>query len=101
MKLCRNIFRGMSIKAEDVDERDPEYAQYIRDTRKSKDMVVRERKEVIQHAKALEFLVHAMVDNSQPLTVDLIKTHTRYFSKANPEKFPTANTESTNRRKIR
>ncbi|KAN0092202.1 Fido domain containing protein [Hyaloscypha variabilis] len=76
LNLCRNVFRGIAVNAEDVPERDPDYAEYLETTRKSKDAVIRERLEVIQHAKAVEFIINCVVHQSQPLSEDIIKkTH--------------------------
>jgi Fic family protein len=75
-KICRDIFRGIDVKAEDIDERDPDYAELLQKGHQGVHEIIRSRAEVIQHAKALKYIVKAIVDNSEPLTEIIIKeTH--------------------------
>jgi len=84
IRICRAIFAGKTIAAEDITERSEEYQSQLEALIKAKrtdgnldlQHVIRSRKEVIQHAKALNHMVQAIAVNNEPLTEDLIQeTH--------------------------
>ncbi|CZT05859.1 uncharacterized protein RCO7_03974 [Rhynchosporium graminicola] len=72
-KICRDVFRGKSVKAEAYDERDADYAKSLGEN-PGADSIIRSRVEIIQHAKALIHIIKAIVENSEPLSEELIKT---------------------------
>ncbi|KAK0704419.1 fido domain-containing protein [Lasiosphaeris hirsuta] len=68
-KLCRAIFRGELVE-EIINERDPEYKKGDHTG------VTRSRKEVIQHAKALSFIIDHVILDNEPISEALIlETH--------------------------
>ena len=85
VKICRKIFGGEDVKAEDIAEESEEYtaalqslisAQICQPSNASRTHVIQSRREVVQHAKALDYITRAMAIHNQPLTEDLIKaTH--------------------------
>ena len=80
LKLCRRIFAGDDA-GDDVTERTPEYEALLKGViaqHKGKKEallkhVIRSRREVVQHARAYQYLIHAMVIENEPLTEDPIK----------------------------
>ncbi|EQK98089.1 hypothetical protein G6O67_001398 [Ophiocordyceps sinensis] len=76
IKLCQDIFRGRQV-SEVIDERDPEYGEHLRAliaTHRKGDLpnVLRSRKEVINHAKALNYMIDKVILEHQPLSEELI-----------------------------
>lgn len=76
LKICQDIFRGKEVDP-NIDARDPEYQQYIESLvnthrKGNTPNVIRSRREVINHAKALNFLVDRVVLDDLPLSEDLI-----------------------------
>ncbi|KAK3364297.1 fido domain-containing protein [Lasiosphaeria hispida] len=80
VKLCRAIFRGEQVE-DIIDEHDPEYKEHIEvlmSTYRKGDHagVAQSRKEVIQHAKALSFIIDHVILNNEPISEALIlETH--------------------------
>lgn len=80
INLCRRIFAGDDI-GDEVPERTLEYEalrEGVIDQQRSKKEkthkhIIRSRREVIQHARAFQYLIYAMVVENEPLTEDLIK----------------------------
>lgn len=79
IKLCRAVLEGQIVNAH-IDERDPDYAagiQYLREhlniTNPSAGILIRSRREVVQHARALDYLVEAYCFGTEPFSVALIK----------------------------
>lgn len=78
--LCRRVFAGDDV-GEEVGERTPEceallrgvIAQQKHKKERVHKHVIRSRREVIQHARSFQYLIHAMVVENEPLTEDLIK----------------------------
>jgi Fic family protein len=73
-KICTHIFAGQDVIAEDIIPQSPEYCAQVKLLLKRgvenpglKD-VVRARREVIQHAKAMKFLFHRLVTCERPLS---------------------------------
>ncbi|CAH0046183.1 unnamed protein product [Clonostachys solani] len=88
--LCRQILNGEDVRP--IDERDSKCQSallelYRRDPTlrnlPSQD-VLRSRNEVVQHAKAFHFLIHAFVVEKQDLTESLIKETHRILAKGVP-----------------
>lgn len=78
IKICEDIFRGRKV-SDTIDERDPEYQEHLEalvQTHRNGDFqnVVRSRREVINHAKALNFMIDMVVLENQPLSEELILT---------------------------
>ena len=80
-RLCMQVFAGEHVDSAAIEPRSPEYKQsrehLHRHNRESEEKhVVRARREVIQHAQALKYLVDAALCRDQLITQDLIKkTH--------------------------
>lgn len=82
-RLCMKIFDGEDVDPMTIEDRSPEYQASLEALRKergieaaSDDFVIRSRREIIQHAQALKYIVNAALRRDQPLTEDLIKeTH--------------------------
>ena len=82
--ICRRVFRGETVEAE-IDPRSPEYernllalvkAQSVKEGQNEGKVVLRSRLEVINHAKAMNHIVTALVYEDQLLTEKLIlQTH--------------------------
>jgi Fic family protein len=85
IKICQRIFDGEDVKAEDISDRSEEYNAAIQSLVNSKiqkpgnaniQHVIRSRQEVIQHAKALDYITRAIAIDNQPLSKLLIcNTH--------------------------
>ncbi|KAI9797806.1 MAG: hypothetical protein M1833_005309 [Piccolia ochrophora] len=81
MKICEAIFRGEDVDPNDVDERSDAYQKALKAmvTSKSnidKTHIIRSRREVIQHARALQHITTAIAVEDQLLTEKLIlETH--------------------------
>lgn len=76
IKLCRHVFQGKPVSV-DIDEGSPEYkehADHPKQTQRKSDKsgVIRSRMEVIQHAKALSFLIDQVLLNAHDLTEELV-----------------------------
>lgn len=74
--ICRDIFRGKEVDP-NIEERSPEYQEhldYLVKTQRKGVMsnVVRSRREVINHAKALNFLIDRVVLDNMALSEELI-----------------------------
>jgi Fic family protein len=83
IKICQRIFNGEDVKAEDISERSEEYNAAIQSLINSKiqkpgnaniQHVIRSRQEVIQHARALDYITRAIAIDNQPLSELLIRT---------------------------
>jgi hypothetical protein len=58
--LCGDAFRGVEvISAENFDENDPDSTEY--DAVKAREDIIRGRREIIQHAKVLEYIFSKIV----------------------------------------
>ncbi|SPO02587.1 uncharacterized protein DNG_05260 [Cephalotrichum gorgonifer] len=76
LKICRDIFRGKEVDP-NISERDPEYQEYVDNlikTQRKGDIpnVIRSRREVINHAKALNFLIDRIVLDNMALSEELL-----------------------------
>lgn len=76
INLCRDIFRGKSVLI-DIKDTSPEFkdhVDYLKQSQQSSDKtaVIRSRLEVVQHAKALNFLIDQVVLDGHDLTEELI-----------------------------
>jgi Fic family protein len=80
LKICRDIFAGIQVPLE-IPEHDKEYAKIreflITQNKKSDhEAIVRTRREIVQHAYALKFIIRHVVVYNESLSEDLIlKTH--------------------------
>ncbi|KAH8898154.1 Fic-domain-containing protein [Thozetella sp. PMI_491] len=80
IKICQAIFRGQSVDA-NIQDHDPEYQHHLDILAKTyrladKHGVIRSRKEVINHAKALNFLIDRIVLDDMSWSEELIlETH--------------------------
>lgn len=90
LEICQDIFRGKEVDP-NIDERNPNYQQHIDNlinTQRKGDTpnAIRSRREVINHAKALNFLIERVVLNDLPLSEDLIlRTHRMLQDNSNDE----------------
>lgn len=83
INICKRVFAGEQINAADLPPRDAEYERilaHLRDDLKIKDPgvmhVARSRREIIQHAQALQHITQAVIDRNEPFSEQLIKqTH--------------------------
>ncbi|KAB8265813.1 fido domain-containing protein [Aspergillus pseudonomiae] len=79
IKICERIFRGEHVDPEHIPEREVDYEKKLIGTIHSKTRashIIRSRREVVQHALALNFLITEMVVKDKPLSEDLIlRTH--------------------------
>ena len=78
LRICREIFAGRTFAAEEINERDADYAaelEYQAGLGRDKNQlsVMRGRYEIIQHAKAAKLLVDSIVGRNEPLTEGLLK----------------------------
>jgi fido (protein-threonine AMPylation protein) len=88
--LCRKIFSGEDIR--EIPERDASYQDalleiYLKQPdlkHKPAQYVLRGRNEIVQHAKAFQYIIHAFVTEKQDLTEDLIKETHRILTKGVP-----------------
>ncbi|KFY01985.1 hypothetical protein O988_02409 [Pseudogymnoascus sp. VKM F-3808] len=76
LKICEKIFAGVSVPSE-IPDRDPEYLAtrnhlIQQGLEASYSAVIRSRKEIIQHAKALKYIIMHMVGFNESLTEDII-----------------------------
>lgn len=80
VKLCRAIFRGQPLP-EDISERDAEYQEHLEVLRStcreaSHAGVIRSRREIIQHAQALNYIIDRVILDNEPISEALIlETH--------------------------
>lgn len=82
-RICRRVFAGENIVAADVDTRSPTYEGNLKYLKKTNEIrnpglehVIRARREIIQHAQALQYIIDAALNRDQPLTEEVIKeTH--------------------------
>ncbi|KAK7408043.1 hypothetical protein QQX98_009816 [Neonectria punicea] len=90
LELCRKIFDGEDLGP--VSEKDASYEHVLLDLyRQQPDLrnqpsryILRGRNEIVQHAKAFQYLIHAFVVEKQDLTEDLIKTTHKILTKGIP-----------------
>ncbi|GLA50021.1 hypothetical protein AnigIFM63604_006035 [Aspergillus niger] len=79
IKICEIIFRGEFVDPEKIPERESDYEKKLIEAIRSKtpaSHIIRSRREVVQHALALNFLINEMVVKDKPLSEDLIlRTH--------------------------
>ncbi|GKZ94782.1 hypothetical protein AnigIFM59636_008510 [Aspergillus niger] len=79
IKICEIIFRGEFVDPEKKPERESDYEKKLIEAIRSKtpaSHIIRSRREVVQHALALNFLINEMVVKDKPLSEDLIlRTH--------------------------
>lgn len=88
--LCRKIFSGEDIG--EISERDASYQDTLLELyhkqpelrHESVQYVLRGRNEIVQHAKAFQYIIHAFVTEKQDLTEDLIKETHRILTKNVP-----------------
>ncbi|ATY64289.1 Filamentation induced by cAMP death on curing [Cordyceps militaris] len=82
LHLCREILRGEDVG--EIDERTPEYLAKLADIyridpplkEKSVQLVLRGRREIVQHVKAFQHLIQNFAIEKKPMTEELIKeTH--------------------------
>jgi hypothetical protein len=76
-RICMRMFAGEDVDANDIEERGDEYQAALEQLVKRGDpptmmMVVRSRREIIQHAKALDLMVEAVVVNGDSFSEELI-----------------------------
>ncbi|KAJ9165241.1 Fic-domain-containing protein [Coniochaeta hoffmannii] len=82
LKLCRQVFRGDDLP-DTIEERDPDYARLKAELLSqgiapSVQVVLRTRREIIQHAKAASYIMTHVYLYEKDLTEDLIlETHRR------------------------
>lgn len=80
IKLCQDVFRGKEVTI-DINEKHHSYSDHLRDltatNRKAdKANVLRSRREVVFHAKALNFLIDRILLNNESWSEELIlQTH--------------------------
>ncbi|KAF4550169.1 Hypothetical protein D9617_18g033600 [Elsinoe fawcettii] len=77
LRICRKIFEGKSV-AENISEREPEYEELRKalienNMPANRDAVFRSRREIVQHCRALNYIVKQTVIDNNPLTEDIIK----------------------------
>ncbi|KAH6982067.1 fic/DOC family protein [Ilyonectria sp. MPI-CAGE-AT-0026] len=90
VQLCRKIFAGEDIGV--ISERDISYQQVLLDLYRqepslrelSSQYVLRGRNEIIQHAKAFQYLIYAFVVEKEDLTEELIKMVHKILTKGVP-----------------
>jgi Fic family protein len=81
LKICERIFRGEVVDASSIDERSQEYANALkalisRSEPADRNHVIRSRREIIQHALALQHIIQKVAFDNQPLSEALIReTH--------------------------
>lgn len=79
-KICRQIFKGKKVDSK-LEKYNPDYQLHVdalraANRRTSQSEVEKSRREVINHAKAFQYLIARVVFRNQPLTERLIlKTH--------------------------
>ena len=82
-RICLAVFNGETIDAGNVSQQTDEYEGYLRYIRKHQqkanpklDDVIQSRREIIQHAHALNYITDMALNRDLPLTEELIKeTH--------------------------
>lgn len=80
IRLCQDVFRGREVTI-DINERDQTYPDHAKDLaatdrKADKANVIRSRKEVVFHAKALNFLIEKILLDNKPWSESLIRqTH--------------------------
>lgn len=84
INLCRAIFRGQEISS-DIDERDPEYEDNLKallgmQRNSDKGAVIQSRKDVINHAKAMNYMVEHVILNNEDMSEDIIREAHRILS---------------------
>lgn len=84
LRLCRKVLNGEPVK-EDVDERDPDYKKLqehlmMQNLPADTTAIIRSRREIIQHARALHYIVTQMMLLSHPLSEELILTTHRILT---------------------
>lgn len=84
LSICRDIFDGLDVDAANVDERTPTYEALLAELRSrnirnpGKTDIIRSRREVIQHAQAMKYILDAALNRDEPLSEELIlETHRR------------------------
>lgn len=75
-KLCEAVFRGLPVLIE-IPERDESYKQHLEHLLSAgrpahHGEVIRSRKEILQHAQALSYVIDRVVLNDEPWTEELI-----------------------------
>lgn len=79
-RLCQDVFRGKEAIL-DIDDQDHSYRDHIQELaaanrRAYRANVIRSRKEVVFHAKALDFMIDRIILNDEPWSEELIgQTH--------------------------
>ncbi|KAL2016758.1 hypothetical protein VTK56DRAFT_3106 [Thermocarpiscus australiensis] len=76
VRLCMAVFRGMPVNA-DIEERDDDYREHLEHLLRSNgqashDNVLRSRREIIQHAQALNYVIGHIVLNDKHWTEEVI-----------------------------
>ncbi|GLA57966.1 hypothetical protein AtubIFM54640_005768 [Aspergillus tubingensis] len=74
-KICERIFRGEFVDPEKIPEKETHYEKKLIEAIHSKtpaSHIIRSRREVVQHALALNFLIDEVVVKDKPLSENLI-----------------------------
>ncbi|KAK1998639.1 fic/DOC family protein [Colletotrichum falcatum] len=90
LHLCQKIFSGEDVA--EFPERSPEYESELLEMYKKqgnlKDMpaqyILRGRREIVQHARAFQYIIHKFVIEQQDLTEEIIKETHRILTKGIP-----------------
>jgi len=83
INICKRVFAGELVDASALPPRDSEYESLLAHLRKDLEVVdpgvthvARTRREVVQHAQALQYITQAVVTRNEPFSEELIKrTH--------------------------
>ena len=83
LRLCMQVFRGEDVNPAALPPRGDEYAANLKFLRKQlgikdvdEDQQIRSRREIVQHAQALKYIVDASLNGDKPLTEEIIlETH--------------------------
>jgi Fic family protein len=81
IKLCREVFEGRTPNIQGIEERTAEYEEELitlSATGRLSDptSVIRSRREILQHAMAMKYLLNAIIFKDMDLSEDIIKeTH--------------------------
>lgn len=93
MRICQAIFRGE--KVEEIDERSVEYQRRLENLISENkgaepDHIIRSRREVVQHALALQYMTTAILFNDEPWSEEILcRTHRILCTGVNHPKYRT------------
>jgi Fic family protein len=90
VQLCRRVFAGEDVP--DIANRDASYTEILAELvtmqpelkDKPVEYIIRSRKEVVQHARAFQHIIHAFVVEKQDLNEHVIKETHRILTKGVP-----------------